>query len=83
MITSEQIRAARMLLDWNQDQLAQRAELGIATVKRLEAKSGPVSGQADTVWKIQKALEDGGVLFLSGDADFGPGVRLSRPGRWT
>ena len=70
-----------MLLDWNQDQLAQRAQLGIATVKRLEAKSGPASGQADTVWKIQKALEDGGILFLPGEAHLGPGVRLSRPGR--
>jgi len=33
----------------------------------------------DTIWKIRKALEDGGVIFIDGDDSTGPGVRLSKP----
>jgi hypothetical protein len=31
--------------------------------------------RADNLYKIERALEDGGVIFLDGD-DVGPGVRL-------
>ena len=79
MLLSQQIRAARILLDWNQEKLAANAGVGASTVKRMEAKAGPVSGQADSVWKIQTALERGGVVFIASDAQQGPGVRLARP----
>jgi hypothetical protein len=32
-----------------------------------------------TVWKLQKALENGGVIFIDGDDSTGPGVKLSKP----
>ncbi len=79
MLLSEQIRAARMLLNWNQDALAENAEVGISTVKRMEARNGPVTGHAESVWKIQAALEKAGVVFISGDVTGGPGVRLAAP----
>ena len=79
MLITEQIRAARMLLDWTQADLAAHSELALGTLKRLEAKSGPIGGNAETVWKIQAALEKAGVTFISGDATNGPGVRLAQP----
>ena len=49
MLTSEQIRAARALLRWDQVRLAKRAKISVETVKRLEKKPGQVSAYASTV----------------------------------
>ena len=75
MILSEQIKAARSLLDWDQKELANRAGVGITTVKRLEARSGVVGGTMDTVVRLKSALEAAGIEFIGGTGD-GPGVRL-------
>ena len=75
MILSEQIKAARSLLDWDQKELAIRANVGITTVKRLEARSGVVGGTMDTVVRLKSALEAAGIEFI-GDPGDGPGVRL-------
>jgi transcriptional regulator with XRE-family HTH domain len=76
VITRDQIRAARGLLGWSQTELAERAELSLPTVKRLETGTGPkVSEEART--RIQRALEAGGVRFLSENGG-GPGVRLRK-----
>ena len=37
MITAEQCRAARALLDWGQAELAEKAGVGIVTIRQLEA----------------------------------------------
>ncbi len=79
MIVSEQIRAARALLGISQYELAERASVGVATIRRLEAGRGKALGNARTLWKIQFALEDAGVRFLEGTNANGPGVRLNRP----
>ena len=78
MIRAEQIRAARVLLDISQSQLAELASVGIATVKRIEAARGEITGTANTLWKIQSALEEAGVMFLPADQDGGMGVRLKK-----
>ena len=76
MITIEQIRAARALLGWSQSELAERAELSLPTVKRVESGTGPrVSDEARAC--IQKALETGGVQFISENGG-GPDVRLRK-----
>src|SRR5512147_2328146 len=75
MITAAQIRAARGLLNLSQAQLAEMAELGIATIKRIEASS-EVRGAASTLWKIQAALEEAGIEFLHAEDGGGLGVRL-------
>ncbi len=36
-------------------------------------------GITDTIWKIRKALEEAGIIFIEGDDSTGPGVRLSKP----
>ncbi len=79
MIFTEQIRAARALLGWSQDDLANNASIGVATLRRLEGARGEIRGTAETLWKIQKALEQGGVEFIDGDDTKGPGLRLKTP----
>ena len=81
MILSEQIRAARALLGWEQKTLAERAGLGIATIKRMESSPGPVRGTAESVWAVQEALERAGIVFIHGAERKGPGVRLAVPWR--
>ena len=81
MILSEQIRAARSLLGWEQKTLADRSGLGIATIKRMEAIPGPVRGTAESVWAVQEALEKAGIVFIYSDERKGPGVRLATPWR--
>jgi predicted transcriptional regulator len=39
MFTPDQCRAARGLLDWSQGDLAEKAHVGIVTVRQLEAGS--------------------------------------------
>ena len=78
MLSVEQVRAARMLLGWTQEDLAAQSGLALGTIKRLEAKSGLLGGNAETVWKIQGALEKAGVMFIASDGRYGPGVRLAR-----
>ena len=51
------------------------ASIRVASVKRLEAAAG-VRGAAETIWKIQEALEAAGVEFIPEEAGKGPGVRL-------
>ena len=72
----EQLRAARGLLGWSQSDLAERAELSLPTVTRLEAGFGPrVSDVARA--KLKRALESAGVEFIDENGG-GPGVRLRK-----
>ncbi len=73
-----QLRAARALLDWNQERLAEKSGVGIATIRRIEAQSGRIRATSDTVWGLQSALEGAGIIFIPEEDDLGPGVRLAR-----
>ena len=77
MVEPAQIRAARGLLALSQVELAEMASISVASVKRLETAAG-VRGAAETLWKIQKALEAAGVEFIPEEAGRGPGVRLKQ-----
>ena len=55
---------------------AEIANLHVATIRRLEAAAG-VRGAAETLVKIQKALEKAGIEFIPAGEGKGPGVRLS------
>lgn len=73
-VSIRQIKAARALLSWSQEDLAKQAGVSLPTVKRLESEDGELGGRADTVRKLRAALESAGIEFLGGSA--GPGVRL-------
>lgn len=75
MITSRQVRAARALLGWTQEMLADKALVALTSLKRLESESDlPV--REDTRHQVVKALEAAGIVFL--DSDRGEGVMLVR-----
>jgi transcriptional regulator with XRE-family HTH domain len=78
MIEAAQIRAARALLNISQADLAKIASVHVATIRRLEAATG-VRGAAETLWKMQQALEHAGIEFIPEEAGRGPGVRLRQP----
>ena len=72
-----QIKAARALLGWSQENLAAASGVSVPTVKRLEAADGPLGGRPETGKKLRTALEKGGIEFLDENGG-GPGVRLRR-----
>jgi predicted transcriptional regulator len=76
MITPAQCRAARGLLDWSQQDLAREAEVGIVTVRQLEA--GIVQPRRSTLVVVRQSLEAAGVQFIEENGG-GPGVRLRKP----
>ena len=75
MVTPGQCRAARGLLAWNQQELAQRARVGIVTVHQFEA--GLSQPRRATLDVIRRAFEAAGVEFIDENGG-GPGVRLRR-----
>jgi transcriptional regulator with XRE-family HTH domain len=76
-VSIRQIKAARALLDWSQEQLAAAAKISVPTIKRLEAKDGPLGGRSDTGKKIGTALQGAGIEFIDENGG-GAGVRLRR-----
>jgi len=61
-VSSKQIRAARALLDWSQDDLANASGLSIATIRKLEL--GHISPRGKTTIQIQNAFEGAGLEFI-------------------
>jgi transcriptional regulator with XRE-family HTH domain len=74
-LTPPQIRAARALLDWSQEKLAEKAGVSLSTVRdyEKERRGGEIGG----LKSIGRALENEGVVFMSSENDLGPGVRLA------
>lgn len=82
MLTSSQLRASRALIGIDQRQLAQLSNLSLPTIQRMEASSGIVRSNVDSLVKVIDALERAGVeLIASGAASTkdGRGVRLRSP----
>lgn len=77
MITPRQIRAARALLGWSQQELADKAIVSLNAVTRLER--GEVDPRLSTITAVQKALTKAGVEFIPADERKGEGVRLAHP----
>jgi transcriptional regulator with XRE-family HTH domain len=78
MITGAQIRAARGLLGWSTAQLAEKSGVSYSSIQRAESIDGISSMRATNLFAVQRALEDGGVIFLGGgdNRNGGDGVRL-------
>ena len=76
-VSIRQVKAARSLLAWAQEQLAAAADVSIPTIKRLEAQDGPLGGRDETGAKIRSALESAGIEFIDENGG-GPGVRLRK-----
>lgn len=73
VIAAAQCRAARALLEWSEEQLAEAAQVDLTVIRRFEARLRRPS--PDQQRKMRKALEDGGVVFIAENGG-GAGVRL-------
>ena len=80
MLTSAQIRAARSLVRWSAEDLAQRSSLSVATIRRAELADGETSMTVANDLAVRRALEAAGVDFIDENGG-GPGVRLRKPTR--
>ena len=76
-VSIRQLKAARSLIGWSQEELASAANVSVPTIKRLEAVEGPLGGRQTTVEKIRAALEKAGIGFIDENGG-GPGVRLRK-----
>lgn len=77
-ITGNQIRAARALVGMDQQALADKATIGINTVRNMEgAGTERIRVRTDTLDAVVDALKRAGVAIVDeGQSDGGPGVRL-------
>jgi ribosome-binding protein aMBF1 (putative translation factor) len=73
MITGRQVRAARALLNWKQEMLAEKALIALTALKRLESERGLPTHES-TRDQVRRALETAGILFI--ESDRGRGVML-------
>lgn len=64
MITARQTRAARALLGWTQETLAERALVSLTALKRLESRHGKRVYES-TDDQVRRALEAVGIVFLT------------------
>jgi len=79
MITANQLRAARALLDIDQRQMAERADLSVPTIQRMEASDGVIRGNVDSLMKLVSALDKAGIELINpgmSSTTGGRGVRL-------
>ena len=77
-ITGGQIRAARGFLQWTAADLAEKAKVGLSTVRRAEDASGVPPLTAANLEALRRVLEGGGIEFIEQNGG-GPGVRLREP----
>jgi transcriptional regulator with XRE-family HTH domain len=79
MITANQLKAARALLDIDQRQMAELSDLSVPTIQRMEASEGVVRANVDSLVKLVTALENAGIELINPgatSASGGRGVRL-------
>jgi transcriptional regulator with XRE-family HTH domain len=71
MLTSHQIRAARALLRWSAQKLADETRLGLSTVQRMEGAEDVPSASGRNLEAVQRCLETAGIEFIE---EYGRGV---------
>ncbi len=77
MVSVRQVKAARELVAWSQEELATKSGVSYPTLARLEASDGELGGRSTTAAKIVATLEAAGVIFLEENGD-GAGVRMRK-----
>jgi transcriptional regulator with XRE-family HTH domain len=82
MITADQLRAARALLGIDQRAMADLSSLSVPTIQRMEASSGVIRGNVDSLMKLIAALDEAGIELIGEgaiSAGGGRGVRRKAP----
>ena len=78
MITPSQCRAARGLLDWTQQELADAARIGVATIRLFVGEAA--ESRHATLAVLRRTFELAGVEFIEENGG-GPGLRLRKRSR--
>jgi len=73
MLESAQIRAARALLGWRQEDLSKASG--------VEKSHRPITGYVSTLVRIQAAFEQAGIQFIDDDETGGFGLRMAKKKR--
>ncbi|WP_079591000.1 helix-turn-helix transcriptional regulator [Bosea sp. 67-29] len=68
------LKAARVGMGLNPDEVAEEAGISRASLSRLEA--GSLSVSVKVADSVRKVLENYGVRFLTGDGAVGPSIRF-------
>ncbi|TJW57452.1 MAG: helix-turn-helix transcriptional regulator [Mesorhizobium sp.] len=78
MLTSAQCRAARALIEWSRDQLADASKVAVRTIVDFERNAR--EPREVTKDALCRALDAAGVVFLADGelVEGGPGVRLRK-----
>ena len=74
MIDATQVRMARAGVKISVRELAELSGVADSTILRFESGKGAIL--ATNMARIQRALEEAGAIFITGDASGGPGVRI-------
>lgn len=75
IVSRSQIRAARVMLGWSQEDLPKLSVVSLPSIKRIEPGDQDLSIQFGTLRKIQSAFEKAGIEFA--DAKDSVGVTSS------
>lgn len=75
MLTAAQCRAARALIDWSRDDLADGSRVALRTI--VDFERGAREPRETTKAALRAALEAAGVIFIAPNGD-GAGVRLRK-----
>ncbi|MCO5966274.1 transcriptional regulator [Sinorhizobium meliloti] len=77
VITGAQIRAARALVRWTAEELANTSSVGLSTIRRAEAEDGLPAITTANLKLIRIALESAGIEFIPENGG-GVGVRFKK-----
>ncbi len=77
MISGRQIRAARALLCWSGQELANKCDISLKTLRRYEPQNGIPTGNTKVLESIESVLEVHGIIF-TGNPVKDPGVILNQ-----
>jgi len=75
MLSSPQCRAARALLDWSREQLAEASKVSLRTI--VDFERGARQPREITLDALHSAMEKAGVIFVPENGE-GAGVRLRK-----
>ncbi|HEX3367001.1 helix-turn-helix transcriptional regulator [Phenylobacterium sp.] len=78
MLTPLQVKLGRTALGLGLRELASAAGVAPSTITRFETGKGGM--HTGTLERVQKVLEDGGIIFIAADSSHGPGIRMKAPG---
>lgn len=78
IITTAQLRAARALLRWSGERLADASRVSLVTIRRFEAQDGPLTMMRANAAAIVSTLEAAGIEFIPENGG-GAGVRMRTP----